>query len=868
LIFRDKGQKNEHEKFEKAMKLVRFILFVLSVLVFEAHLSGLVLIDGSTTIDLSSAAGIQWQFKPEGGDWRRITVPAGGWRAQGYTCDAGSYRALIPIPFSAQGQVIRLAFAAVNFGANISVGLDKTHLTMVASHIDGWVPFVADVTSYATPGDPLYVQVDVQGRHKFMVNGKYTVPEGATWYPQLEEGILRGVALQILPQVHMEDVQVQTQLTPDTLNARVTVTNNSSNSAKIGLIAHLSSWNQAPWKYPEIPIATTSIAPNATQVIDLGRIGWALGPASYWWPNVPYRAGYVAQLHLLNIALLIDGQIIENVQQRFGFRQFTVSGNTYELNGIHCNLRGDTQQEANFGTDAYGTHPGFGPPTPDNPGWPQAVDNLLRLNYNVMRIHQIPATPYMLDVSDEMGLMLVEESPLRGSEGGEDYQDGRENMLNMDRELVLRDRNHPSIVIWSAANEWADPVRDAIKVMRTVDDTRPIIADGTGDLGSDIINMEHYVNGFGALPTKGGNPRTDRPYGETEAVWPMDNTRQGFAWMATSIRTRRLKGDADLRNYALNNAWPNYVPGEGPDDEVLELKIKGMSGNTEIHSIITDPWSDPIIRLMQQCYNPVAACDVAFDRLNARSNENGDWPTIKPRLRTGSHVARQIAVFNDEFKDENVTLRWQVRRGTKDGPLVNEGMSDLVIPLGGFRMVDVSFDCPKTIGDLVLILATFKNEQQRFFDDNLVFSLVADNVNLLPDGDYQLANVNSGLFALSNKTPVVQSVARADGTGVWHLHNAGNNDVTLTAPNTDQMLAVEGNITDNGSPAIISVATGKSNQVWHLAEVETDTYLITNKASGKALDVYQRAFNSGARIVQWDANGGENQKWQLILVGK
>jgi len=169
---------------------------------------------------------------------------------------------------------------------------------------------------------------------------------------------------------------------------------------------------------------------------------------------------------------------------------------------------------------------------------------------------------------------------------------------------------------------------------------------------------------------------------------------------------------------------------------------------------------------------------------------------------------------------------------------------------------------------LVLILATFKNEQQRFFDDNLVFSLVADNVNLLPDGDYQLANVNSGLFALSNKTPVVQSVARADGTGVWHLHNAGNNDVTLTAPNTDQMLAVEGNITDNGSPAIISVATGKSNQVWHLAEVETDTYLITNKASGKALDVYQRAFNSGARIVQWDANGGENQKWQLILVGK
>ena len=57
--------------------------------------------------DISTAAGISWQFQPEGGAAQAITVPGGGWRAQGLTCDAGTYRATIPIPQSAKGQVVR-----------------------------------------------------------------------------------------------------------------------------------------------------------------------------------------------------------------------------------------------------------------------------------------------------------------------------------------------------------------------------------------------------------------------------------------------------------------------------------------------------------------------------------------------------------------------------------------------------------------------------------------------------------------------------------------------------------------------------------------------------------------------------------------
>ena len=815
--------------------------------------------------DLSSAAGVTWEFQPEGGAWAKIAVPAGGWRAQGLTCDAGTYRATVPIPLAAQGHLVRIAFDAVNFGADVSAGPDEAHLTPVASHVNGWMPFVADVTRLITPGQLLLVQVAVKGRNKFKVNGKYTVPEGATWDPYLEEGILRGVHLELLPVTHVDDVYVKTDVARKTLQSFVTVSNASDRPAAVTLTSRLSSALGQPLRYPKIAPISVTLAAGETRTVDLGQTPWTLGPGSYWWPNVPYRPGYRAQVHVLAVTLSVNGKPAHQYAQRFGFRQFEAHGAHYYLNGVRCNLRGDNQQEADFGTDAYGIRPGFGPPSPGNAGWPQAVDNLLHLNFNVMRLHQIPVTPYMLDVCDDLGLMLVEESPLRGSEGGEDFHAGHDVMLNMDREIAHRDRNHPAVVVWSAANEWSDPIKEAVPAIQAIDDTRPIIADGIGDLGPPYINMEHYVSGFNVLPDAGGRPRDDRPYGETEAVWPGDNSKQGFAWMATSVRTRRLKGDADLRNYTLNNAWPNYVPGGTPENEVLEVRVKG-NPNAKILPLIADPWHDPNIRLMQQCYHPVAVCDVDFDQANKRSDANGDWPVSKPRLQAGAHVVRHLAVFNDEFSDPSVSVAWEARSGTKTGPLVASGKFTLPIPLGEFRTQDISFDAPKTPGDLCLILASFKGGQPRFRDDLLVFRVVSGDAHLVPDGDYKLINENSGLAAGLNTDPAggatlaQQAVADAP---LWHLTNLGNDDVTLARKDGGQHLDVQGASQANEAAATVVPAGPAPSQVWHLTEEGDGLYALVNKNSGKRLDVYGQSLKPGGRIVQWESNGGMNQLWRL-----
>lgn len=689
--------------------------------------------------DLSTRSGLCWQFQPADGRWETILVPAGGWRTQGHSCDAGTYKVEIPIPACAAGQVVRVAFAAVNFGAEVFAGPDESHLVKVAEHLNGWMPFTADLTPHLIPGQTLLLVVKVNGRKQYLRDGKYIIPQGATWFEGLADGIIRGVELQILPPVFIDDVFIRTQVAEDYLEPEVTLVNATNTAAAITVEGRLSAGGQGDFTYPTIPPLFVTLAAGERRVVSLGRTGWGLGSASFWWPNVPYHPDYRSQQHCLTLTARVEGGDSHVVTQRFGFRQFETKGCHYYLNGVRCNLRGDNQQEANFGTDAYGVFPGFGPPRADNPGWPQAVDNLLRVNFNVMRIHQIPATPYMLDVCDDLGLMIVVESPVRGSEGMEDFVAGRENMIAVDRELVRRDRNHPSVVLWSAGNEtWGQRglMLACIAAIMAEDDTRPVIVDGVGDMGWPIINMEHYVgegyrNGqLGVLPEFGGTPRPDRPYGETECVWPMDNSWQGFAWMSTCTRIRRLKGNADIRNYVLNNAWSNYVPGQSVELQHLEKLIKKMQWtleppfSTAICPALEDMWNHPLIQLMQKCFNPVAVCDVQFDEANKRSNANGEWPVVKPVLRTGVVESRELAVFNDEFSGDEVSVSWELGCNGSAAPVLDRGAFTLRIPLGEFRRRVIHLHIPQEYaGDVSLRLVASKDGAKRFFEDALCFEV-------------------------------------------------------------------------------------------------------------------------------------------------
>ena len=275
---------------------------------------------------------------------------------------------------------IQLYFEAINFGCQILIGKDETSLVPVVSHVAPWVPVIADITPHVQAGQEYLLVVKVKGRNKYQHdviamkydwNGgfkpekarQWMVPQAAAWLDDMAEGIIRGARMLILPAVHLSEPYIVTSVATGTINPYVKV-NNIGDRPLAGVIrARLSSADGRKFDYPKMMEIPFTINENDSRRFDLTGTVWGLGRESFWWPNVPYQKGYRAVLHNLELEVVVDGKVQHTITQRFGFREFTWKGNHYFLNGVQCNLRGDNQQEANFGTDAYGTHPGFAAPS-------------------------------------------------------------------------------------------------------------------------------------------------------------------------------------------------------------------------------------------------------------------------------------------------------------------------------------------------------------------------------------------------------------------------------------------------------------------------------------------------------------------------
>ena len=363
-------------------------------------------------------------------------MPGGGWYKQGFTdVNEAVYSRSITVPDSGQPQSTWIEFGAVNHQATLSVDG-----RVVATQTTAFTPSNFDISGYAAPGTTHTISVQVKGRGALKAaDGKYLVPVAADWSEAIPQGIYRSAYLRVYPAVYVSDAFVRTSVADRTLTYDVSVTNSSAATRTVTLTGSLASDGGGSFSYPQLPQRTVTVAARSTAKVTVGPVAWNLGTTSYWWPNVPYRPGYRAQLHRLAIHAATDDGRTSDATYRFGFRESTQNGEYYYLNGVRVNFRGDSLQGADYDRvnnggkgDAYDTLPGFLPPSSGNGGWPQAVDNYQRLNYNVVRIHMEPASPYMLDVADEMGLMIIDETAIRS--GAQDFVAGRDNMVDHARD--------------------------------------------------------------------------------------------------------------------------------------------------------------------------------------------------------------------------------------------------------------------------------------------------------------------------------------------------------------------------------------------------------------------------------------------------
>jgi hypothetical protein len=537
----------------------------------------------------------------------------------------------------------------------------------------------------------------------------------------------------------------------------VSLTNTAATDQQVSLSGALSSWNCDANTYPAIPTSMVTVPAGMTQVTTVGPISWGLGPTSYWWPNVPYVQGYNAKLHNLTVDMSVGGQVKHEQIVRFGFRDMQMKRADamhvyYYLNGVHVRLHGDNLQGADYDSiinggqgDAYDTLPGFLPPSGQNAGWPGAIANYQKLNYNFVRVHQELAAPYMLDTADELGLMLMGETSIRGSNGDEDFVNGHDNMVNHAKAMVLRDRNHPAIIRWSQSNEpdleSTDSNQfegDLYTAINTLDPTRPVSVDGPTNrpygiaaYGTNFATFGHYNSGLGNYSEQ-VNATPNQPFGQGEFIWPADSTRKGLMWFATSCVSMRQQDASDIRPYALLSGFSSIIPGTTSKGMAIETSSDPTAPGAN-HPLfgednLPDPWSNAIIERIQNAYNPMLVADQAYWEANKMSDTSGDWPvsTSIPTLTKGSMSSRTLLIFNDTFSGTSIDVTWEVHADSPTGTIASMGtLSSVMVPLGTMATQTINITAPSSGTQAYLVLRSQKSGTQTtvFEEDGEYFTL-------------------------------------------------------------------------------------------------------------------------------------------------
>jgi beta-galactosidase len=325
----------------------------------------------------------------------------------------------------------------------------------------GYVSFVYELTPHLHPGqNVIAVKVDDSQQ------------PASRWYPGA--GINRQVRLVTTGDTHI--VPWGTFVTtPDvsadsaTIHIRSTVMNESATPANLSLRVRLTAPNGTAITTTK-PISSTaplSLSPGATADLNAET---KLPKPDRWDLDHPV-------LYTVHASLLRDGKPVDQEDVPFGIREFHFDADKgFFLNGVHHKVFG-----AALHTDAGAV--GTAVPLAV---WERRLTELRKLGVNAIRTAHNPPAPEFLDLADRMGFLVMDEmfDCWTVAKNPYDYHLYFKDWYIRDTtDTVMRDRNHPSIILWSAGNEIHDtpkpdiaiPILTAlVKTFHANDPTRPV----------------------------------------------------------------------------------------------------------------------------------------------------------------------------------------------------------------------------------------------------------------------------------------------------------------------------------------------------------------------------------------------------------
>ena len=418
------------------------------------------------------------------------------------------------------------------------------------THAGGYLPWTTELTSHITKGDNiLAVIVDA----RWLDVPPDAGPSGPPSIDYLQPGgIYRDVTLEVVPEIYLEDVFARPRNVLS--NERDIKVQAIVNAAVVpeGYAATITAALLDGTRVLAAASTTDEITGTGTSTVSL-TIG-EIGPVTYWSPENPKL--YTVKT-TLSYGLPGARSAAHTVTTTIGFREAVFRESGFYLNGGRYKV---------FGLNRHQMFPYLGMAAPVRLQRRDAEILKHELNCNMVRCSHYPQSPHFLNACDELGIMVWEETPGWGHMGDAAFQ---ARMLRNVRDMVVRDRNRPSVVIWgSRLNEtknYPALYAQARKIAYAYDGSRQttgaVVFRTTAGWAEDVFSYDDYhrVHGKPELFP----PVPGVPYLVSESVGALDPTYRWFdppSVLANQAFAHALAHDraqSDIR-YAGLLAWAGF----------------------------------------------------------------------------------------------------------------------------------------------------------------------------------------------------------------------------------------------------------------------------------------------------------------------
>ncbi len=363
----------------------------------------------------------------------------------------GWYRRIFDLPASDRGRRLCLEFDGVFRHAAV---IFNGHY--LGENFSGYVPFHYDVTDFANYGakNTIVVRVDA------------TLNEG--WFYE-GAGIYRHVWLTKMHPVHVAlwGAFVQSEVRDGSATLRITTENDSDLDAS----CHIGSTIMDEHGNTVASVRPAPVSAGAWKTIEAQHTLEARNP-SLWSIEQP-------NLYRLLTTIEVNGAAVDSYETTFGIRTLRFDTDQgFFLNGKPVKIKGTCNHQ---------DHAGVGSALPDRIQY-YRIERLKEMGSNGYRTSHNPPAPELLDACDQLGMMVMDETRMMSS--------NPEGLSQLER-LIRRDRNHPSVVIWSLGNEEPEQGSERglrifttmKRLARRLDPTRLVTAAQDGGWGKGISRV-------------------------------------------------------------------------------------------------------------------------------------------------------------------------------------------------------------------------------------------------------------------------------------------------------------------------------------------------------------------------------------------